>query len=104
MPIVKIHNREYQIACGSGEEAKLQELAANLDKRLNENAKFFKNANENMLLILTALTLEDLVQDLSNPEKNKAIANRESSLNDKILDEYILKIQSLIEYINSSKV
>ncbi len=63
MPIIKILNRDYQIACGEGEEKKLLELASKLDKRLQDNARIFKGANEAMLMVLTALTLEDSLQD-----------------------------------------
>ncbi len=65
MPIIRILNREYQIACGPGEEEKLLALAEKLDKRLQENSRSFRGANEMMVIILTALTLEDSVQDLS---------------------------------------
>lgn len=65
MPQIKILNRDYNVACGAGEEQKLLDLAAKLDKRLQENARLFRGANDMMVLILTALTLEDMAQDLS---------------------------------------
>jgi cell division protein ZapA len=74
MPIIKILNRDYQIACGPGEEQKLLDLAAKLDKRTHENSKSFRGANEIMLIVLTALTLENSVQDLS--EQNATLQNK----------------------------
>lgn len=74
MPIIKILNRDYQIACGPGEEQKLLDLAAKLDKRAQENSKSFRGANEMMLLVLTALTLENSVQDLS--EQNSTLQKK----------------------------
>ncbi len=65
MPQIKILNRDYNVACGAGEEQKLLDLAAKLDKRLQENARLFRGANDMMVFILTALTLEDMAQDLS---------------------------------------
>lgn len=65
MPQIKILNRDYNVACGAGEEQKLLDLAAKLDKRLHENARLFRGANDMMVLLLTALTLEDMAQDLS---------------------------------------
>jgi len=66
MPTIKILNREYQVSCGPGEEQKLFDLAATLDKRLRESEKIFKGANESLLMVLTALILEDQNQDLHN--------------------------------------
>lgn len=66
MPIIKILNRDYQIACGPGEEAKLFDLADKLDQRLKNNAKSFKGANDITLLLVTALMLEDSLQDIKN--------------------------------------
>lgn len=74
MPIIRILNRDYQIACGPGEEQKLLDLAAKLDKRAQENSKSFRGANEMMLIILTALTLENSVQDLS--EQNSILQKK----------------------------
>lgn len=75
MPTIKILNRDYQISCGPGEEKKLFELAERLDTRLRNNAKIFRNANENMLLVLTALTLEDAVVDSRNSSQDESLLN-----------------------------
>lgn len=97
MPIVKIYNRDYQIACGDGEEKKLIELAAKLDKRIRENARIFKGANESMLIILTALTLEDYTQDL---EQHKFSQNNVPSAScDKELDEISDRLSKLFKSI-----
>ena len=101
MPIVKIFNRDYQIACGEGEEKKLFDLAKKLDKRLHENASIFKGANENMLMILTALTLEDFAQDLDQQNillQNKLNQAEKSTYQgiDKELNEMADHIDSLV--------
>jgi cell division protein ZapA len=100
MPIVKIFNRDYQIACGEGEEKKLIELAAKLDKRIKENARIFKGANESMLIILTALTLEDYVHDLEQQSKSNQY-NIPSVSHDKELDEIYNKIDNFYKKIES---
>lgn len=69
MPSIKILNREYQIACGPGEEEKLLDLASKLNKRLSDNSRVFKGANDMMLMLLTAITLEDKIQDLEQQNK-----------------------------------
>ena len=72
MPVIKILNRDYQIACGEGQEEKLLDLAAKLDERLHQNARSFKGANDITLIILTAIMLEDSIQD---SEKNSTEGN-----------------------------
>ena len=74
MPIIKILNRDYQIACGPGEEQKLLDLAAKLDNRVQGNARSFRGANDMMLMILTALTLENSIQDLA--EQNSILQKK----------------------------
>ena len=97
MPIVNILNRDYQIACGDGEEKKLLELSAKLDKRLKENARLFKGANESLLIILTALTLEDYTQDLESQLSQVSTGN--SKALDKALDELTAKVEQLIKLV-----
>ena len=63
---VKIFNREYQLACNDGEEHKLIDLATRLDKRLQENSRKFRGANETMVMLLTSLVLEDQLQEMQN--------------------------------------
>ena len=93
MPTIKILNREYQIACGEGEEKKLIELASKLDKRLQDNARIFRGANEAMLMVLTALTLEDSLQDFK--QQNKPTNSADSSALDKDINSITNRIDSL---------
>lgn len=101
MSIVKILNRDYQIACGEGEEQKLQELAGKLDKRLRDVSRLFKGANENMIIVVTAIMLEDLVNDLQKQNEllqkqvGKQIPQNSSS-------EYLDSVADRIEKIYTS--
>jgi cell division protein ZapA (FtsZ GTPase activity inhibitor) len=96
MPIVKILNRDYQIACGDGEEKKLLELANKLDRRLKENSRIFKGASESMLIIMTALTLEDNIQDLEQQNKSSTIKSY-----DKELEEISNRIDQIYNKLES---
>jgi cell division protein ZapA len=102
MPTVRILNRDYQIACGDGEEKKLLALASRLNKRLEENARLFKGASENLIIILTALTLEDFTQDLDQQnlalEKQLAQAlNSATQAIDEQLGEAADRIENIIK-------
>jgi len=72
MPIVnlKINDILYQVACGEGEESHLQNLAMKLEEKLQKMAKRNK-ANDNKILLLTALMLEDEVGELKQKLTNK---------------------------------
>lgn len=97
MPTIKILNRDYQIACGPGQEAKLIELASKLDQRLNDNAKLFKGANEATLIVLTALMLEDSLHDLQSAKHPQG---SDSQIPDGMLDELSDRIDSIAKKIS----
>lgn len=83
MPIIKILNRDYNIACGPGEEVKLNSLAEKLNKRLQEVARMFRGANDSLIIVVGAIMLEDLVNDLQkqNMELQKQIPKTGSAVN-----------------------
>lgn len=83
MPIIKIHNKEYDIHCAPGEEERLKELAARLNARLSSNARTFGGVNEGLLMVLTAIIMED---ELEEVQKN----------NQEYIDLVIKRIESLI--------
>jgi cell division protein ZapA len=61
MPVIDVIIRDnvHKIACNDGEEKELNALAASLNKRVSKLASSFAKANDMQLLLLTALTLED---------------------------------------------
>jgi hypothetical protein len=76
-------------------------LAAKLNRRLTDNAKIFKNANENMLFLLTALTLEDSLQDLSNQvQVLQKKVGQEIKLDDKDLDQVIESLADRLDALS----
>ncbi len=69
---LKIANRPYEISCNAGDEGRIMDLAANLDKRVSAIAKNLGQASESMVLVITALMMEDEIHNLSlnNPAPN----------------------------------
>lgn len=62
MPLVSIQiaSRTYELACGEGEEARVQELAAYVDKKVSElRLQLPPGAPEVKLLVFAALMLAD---------------------------------------------
>lgn len=71
MPTVTIalNGRNYDIACGEGEEPRVQELAGELRRRMEGLAKHSGPVAENLLFALTGLLLADELD-----QKNRQIA------------------------------
>lgn len=61
MPTVTIalNGRSYDIACGDGEEARVQELAGEIRRRMEGLTKNAAPMNEGMAFVMTALLLAD---------------------------------------------
>ena len=56
---VQIANRDYELACGEGEEERVQELAACVDEKVTELRRQLPGTPEVKLLVFAALILAD---------------------------------------------
>ncbi len=56
---VQIANRTYELACGDGEEERVQELAAYVDEKVADLRRQLPGAPEVKLLVFAALILAD---------------------------------------------
>jgi cell division protein ZapA len=56
---IQIANRTYELACGDGEEARVQELAAYVDDKVCELRKQLPGAPEIKLMIFASLLLAE---------------------------------------------
>ena len=56
---VQIANRNYELACGDGEEERVQELAAYVDEKITELRRQLPGTPEVKLLVFAALILAD---------------------------------------------
>lgn len=79
MPVVniEIRSKAYPIACGEGQEQRLQELAVKLDKRLHVLSEQMGKGSDAVLLLMAALMMEDELQDAR--EKVEKLQKIESS-------------------------
>ncbi|MDY0883400.1 cell division protein ZapA [Dongia soli] len=61
MPTVTVflNGRNYDVACGPGEEARVQEVAGRLRERMEGLAKSLGSVQENLLFAVTSLLLAD---------------------------------------------
>lgn len=63
---VRINNRIYDLACGEGEEAHVEQLAATVDACIVDLRTKFPSAPEARLLLMAALMFADRAQELEN--------------------------------------
>ncbi|GEP55391.1 cell division protein ZapA [Reyranella soli] len=56
---VQIANRNYELACGDGEEERVQELASYVDEKVTELRRQLPGTPEVKLLVFAALILAD---------------------------------------------
>ena len=56
---VQIANRNFELACGDGEEARVQELAAYVDEKITDLRRQLPGTPEVKLLVFAALILAD---------------------------------------------
>lgn len=102
MPTVTIalNGRNYDIACGDGEEGRVLELAAEVRRRMEGLVKNSGPVAENLLFALTALLLSDevdqknrAIQDLQ-AEQGELMQRREVALADTI-ERLATKIEAI---------
>ncbi|KKB96328.1 Cell division protein ZapA [Candidatus Arcanobacter lacustris] len=61
---VSIRNCSYQIACNDGEEENLKNLASSLSDRVDRLSMSYAKANDSLLLVIAALTIENDLEEL----------------------------------------
>jgi cell division protein ZapA len=74
MPTVSIEigRRSFQLVCGEGQEAHLQELAAQVSGRVDELASSMGSNNDTLLLVTSALMMQDEIN--SRPTSGAPVA------------------------------
>lgn len=83
---VSINGRTYNIACGQGEEQRVLELGAYVDKTLREVAKAGAATSDSHLLVLTALLISDQLFDSARGLEPQKLVKGEAD------DETVVKV------------
>lgn len=74
--IITINNRPYQMACDDGQEAHLQALAREIDRRAQQLAQATKEQTDIRLLLMVSLLMADELNEAkakSSPEHFAAL-------------------------------
>jgi cell division protein ZapA len=61
---VRVGTRNFQLACENGQEEHLSGLASEIDKKLRMLSKQMRTNNEPMLLLMTALMMQDELNEI----------------------------------------
>ena len=82
MPTVTIalNGRNYDIACGEGEEARVSELAGEIRRRMESLTRNSGHLSEGMVFVMTALLLADELDQKKRETAKLKDDGRESSL------------------------
>jgi cell division protein ZapA len=82
MPTVTIalNGRNYDIACGEGEEARVQELGGEIRRRMESLTRNSGHLNEGMVFVMTALLLADELDQKKREASRLRDEGRETSL------------------------
>ena len=82
MPTVTIalNGRNYDIACGEGEEPRVHELAGEIRRRMESLTRNAGTMNEGMVFVMTALLLADELDQKKRESAKVRDEGRESSL------------------------
>jgi cell division protein ZapA len=100
---LKIGGRPYEISCNSGDEERVLSLAESVDARACKVANNLVQASENMVLVVTALMMEDEIRNLSRKvEENAAPKQSDLEITDRIdraiaeaLEPFTQKLEAL---------
>ena len=87
---VKVGTRSYQIACEDGQEKNLMSTADIIDKKLDGLSRQLRTGNESLLLVMTAL----MVQDEFNEYKKKYELSTDAGKNKR--DEEVAEVLNTI--------
>jgi cell division protein ZapA (FtsZ GTPase activity inhibitor) len=61
---ISIRNCDYQVVCNDGEEVNVKFLADSLARRIDKLAINYAKANDSLLLLIAALTVENEIEEL----------------------------------------
>lgn len=86
---VTIAGKVYRMACGEGEEAHLQELARQIDTRMESLKKNFGEIGDQRLTIMAAITIADQLAEATrrNAQLEVELLNLKSDASDQQINQ-----------------
>ena len=105
MPVVNIPigSRTFELVCGEGQEESLQTLAAEVSSRLDQLSQSIDTSNETLLLVMTALMLQDELNELKGNKGGAASADQDQAINESV-SQAIIAISDYVEAVTEGVV
>jgi cell division protein ZapA len=94
---LKVGSRLYQVACENGQEPQLLKLASEIDTRIEGLARQMRTGNDSLLLLMTALMMQD---ELNDAQKKTSNDNEVQARIKKITDDKEAEITDLLNTIS----
>ena len=98
----KVGNQKFDLVCDEGQQAQIKMLARNVDERVTKLGQSLGSAPDALLLVVSALMMEDELQSLRNqkPENNEKLSP-ESLLTpeevERVVEEVVTPVALYIE-------
>jgi len=100
MPVVNIPigQRSFQLMCGEGQEAHLLSLAKDVSSRLESLSKSMETSNDTLLLVMTALMIQDDLNEINDNRPSAAYdEDRDTAINYAVADA----ISAISDYVDT---
>jgi cell division protein ZapA (FtsZ GTPase activity inhibitor) len=100
---ISIRNCDYQVACNDGEEANVKNLADSLARRIDKLAINYAKANDSLLLLIAALTVEDEIEELKRKKSLMPLTAKPQIVRDEVaIDENVAQaLDAISEYVET---
>lgn len=101
----KVGNQKFDLVCDEGQQAQIKMLARNVDGRVTKLAQTLGSAPDGLLLVVSALMMEDELQSLKNqkpesPEPSVQASDRgflTSEEGKRVVEEVVTPVVDYIE-------
>jgi cell division protein ZapA len=100
---ISIRNCDYQVACNDGEEENVKSLADSIAKRVDRLAINYAKANDSLLLLIAALTVEDEMLELKRKKVQLPLTAKPQVVRDEAaIDQNVAEaLDAISEYVEN---
>lgn len=102
---IKVGSRNFQLACEAGQEPHLRKLATEVDAKIENLSKQMRTGNESLLFLMTALMLQDELNELNKKldENNRKFLNSKEEDMATTINTISDYLETLVDKIEAKK-
>jgi cell division protein ZapA len=99
---VRVNGREYDLACGDGEEAHLRELAQYVDAKINAVRGGGVKLTDAQLLLMAGIVIADELSEATGPDRKLAAKNQSvSEIISRMLEDSADRLEAITSKLES---